>query len=104
MLGRTASGTLQLSVDSTGLLYSVSVPNTTLGNDTYELVQRGDFFESSFVFTVDDEGQYWTSNADGDYRFITSVTGLYDCSVCVDGAYATDGIEARNSVSLHVNI
>ena len=33
LLGRTKSGTLQLSVDEVGLKFRCELPNTTLGND-----------------------------------------------------------------------
>ena len=52
LLGRTKSGTLQLSVDEVGLKFRCELPNTTLGNDVMELVKRGDLSQCSFGFTV----------------------------------------------------
>ena len=39
LLGRTASGTLRLSIDKTGLRYEIDTPNTTLGRDTIENIR-----------------------------------------------------------------
>ncbi|SKC53549.1 HK97 family phage prohead protease [Ohtaekwangia koreensis] len=99
MLARTTSGTLQLSVDDTGLKYRFEVPNTTLGNDLYEMVSRGDYYESSFVFTVDDEGEIWEKKGDQILRTISKVSGLYDTSTVVDGAYANTPVTIARNLS-----
>src|SRR5688572_10780865 len=43
---------MQLSVDETGLKYSFSAPNTSLGNDLLELLKSKVITKSSFAFTV----------------------------------------------------
>lgn len=53
MLGTTDSGTLRCSLDETGLLYSVDVPQSR--QDVLELVQRKDVRQSSFAFLAFDE-------------------------------------------------
>jgi len=54
LLGNSDSGTLRLSVDETGLVYEVDVPNAL--PLVYELVQRGDVRKSSFAFrTYEDD-------------------------------------------------
>jgi HK97 family phage prohead protease len=50
LLGRTKSGTLVLSEDDTGLRFELTPPNTQLGNDVLELVERGDISGMSFGF------------------------------------------------------
>lgn len=57
LLGRTASGTLVLTRDDTGLLYDVpALPDTTSGRDVAELCRRGDVTGSSFAFrTLEDD-------------------------------------------------
>lgn len=52
VLGRTASGTLELKEDKIGLLTRISPPNTQLGRDVTELVRRGDVSQMSFGFFV----------------------------------------------------
>lgn len=56
LLGRTASGTLRLTSDETGLRYEIDLPDTTVGRDVAALAARGDIYQSSFAFyTVSDE-------------------------------------------------
>ncbi|MGW3455531.1 HK97 family phage prohead protease [Streptomyces albidoflavus] len=40
LLGRVSSGTLKLSRDAYGIRYSISLPDTTTGNDVAELAAR----------------------------------------------------------------
>ena len=93
ILGRFTAGrekdTLTLSTDETGLKYRFEVPNTTLGNDIFTLVERKDLNESSFVFRVAQEDQEWDFNSDIPKRTINAVSGLYDISIVYKGAYAT---------------
>jgi len=85
---------LTFSVDDTGLKFRAEIPNTTLGNDTYELVRSGVLYETSFIFTVDTEGQRWERDEDGNLlRYITNMTGLYDLSTVVRAAY--DGTSTK---------
>ena len=51
LLGRTASGTMTVSVDETGVYYRILKPNTTIGNDMEEQIKRGDIVGSSFAFS-----------------------------------------------------
>jgi HK97 family phage prohead protease len=86
---------LELSVDDYGLKFRAVLANTQLANDTYELVQRGDLFECSFVFTVSAEGQRWDKTEEGvPLRYISNVSGLFDVSVVVNGAYANTDLQA----------
>lgn len=65
LLGRTTSGTLQLGEDSKGLSFRCSLPNTQLGRDTHELVQRGDLNGCSFSFSLGPEdGKFDFARAD----------------------------------------
>lgn len=96
ILGRNKSGTLQLSTDDLGLKFRVLVPNTTLGNDTYEMVERGDFFESSFVFSVNNEDITMSRTDEGTpLRTIRAVSGLYDVAIAVNGAYSDTVVDAE---------
>ena len=55
ILSRTTNNTAQIKQDSKGLHYRFEVPNTTLGNDLFELVNAGIINQSSFGFTIKDE-------------------------------------------------
>lgn len=50
VLGRTKNNTLRLEEDDVGLRFELDLPSTTLGNDTYESVKRGDIDGVSFGF------------------------------------------------------
>src|SRR6266700_2864691 len=52
VLGRTASGTLDLSEDDKGLMFSCEMPDTTVARDLMALVERGDVNQCSFGFIV----------------------------------------------------
>jgi hypothetical protein len=59
LLGTTEASTLRLSVDDTGLLYEVDLPDTQAGRDVATLAARGDVRYSSFAFcTIKDEWMY----------------------------------------------
>lgn len=55
VLGRTKNNTLRLREDDTGLRFELDLPKTTLGNDTYESIKRGDVDGVSFGFKVEDD-------------------------------------------------
>jgi len=53
VLGRVAAGTLSLSIDATGLRYSVTPPETAIVREQVLLpIDRGDVSGSSFMFRV----------------------------------------------------
>lgn len=55
VLGSTKSGTLRLESDSVGLRFEIDLPNTSVANDLYESVKRGDIDGTSFGFKVKDD-------------------------------------------------
>lgn len=56
LLGRSGSGTLTIEEDETGLAYEVTLPDTTVGRDVANLLERGDLAGSSFGFrTIEDD-------------------------------------------------
>ena len=93
MLARSRSKTLSLSTDDKGLRYEFQLPNTTLGRDTLEMMQRGDLNESSFAFSVDKGDEVWSRGQDGvPIRKIKRVSGLYDVAIVTTGAYPTTDV------------
>ena len=66
LLGRTKSGTLQLSTDAMGLRAAINLPKTSAGRDAWESIKRGDMSEMSFAFTVDSDE--WGEDNDPDDR------------------------------------
>lgn len=93
ILGRTSSGTLELSSDEKGLRYTVTPPDTQVGRDTLELVRRRDLRGSSFAFAVDvGKGERWTSDDQGAVREIRDVSLLADVSVVLTPAYPASSV------------
>jgi uncharacterized protein len=91
LLGATKNGTLQLSVDATGLDYRVDLPQTR--SDVLELVQRGDVGNSSFAFQVaqDDWG------LDGGVPLRTLLAGhLIDVAPVSSPAYGSTTVGLRS--------
>ena len=76
VLARTRSGTLKLSEDSTGLEFSISVPDTQRGRDVLALAERGDLVGMSFGFLPAKGGESW----DGNRRTLTAID-LHEISV-----------------------
>lgn len=92
---RNGKGSLSLVVDEKGLQYSFDAPKTSLGDEVVEGLKRGDYSQSSFAFTVDDE--VWTKEADGTYlRTITKIGGLYDVSIVANPAYEGTSVALRS--------
>lgn len=66
VLGRTASGTLRLSEDDTGLLMDLDPPDTpTIRDLVIAPIARGDVTQMSFAFTVRPADEIITSEKDG---------------------------------------
>lgn len=66
LLGRVSSNTLRLSEDDKGLRYEIDLPDTTLGRDLEQLIQRRDLSGSSFGFRVKSEKWERMGNKDED--------------------------------------
>ena len=97
LLARFSSGTLKLEVDEVGLRFEFAVPNTTLGNDVYELVKRGDVSQCSFEFKVESEAwKYAESGDELDERTITAISELWDVSLVTYPAYEGTSVDARS--------
>jgi HK97 family phage prohead protease len=93
ILGRTSSGTLELSSDDKGLRMSIVPPDTQVGRDTLELVRRRDLRGASFAFTLDIRtDEQWTKDDDGPIRQIREVRQLYDVSVVLTPAYPSSSV------------
>jgi len=92
VLARTRSGTLQLAEDSSGLEFSLSVPDTQRGKDVLALADRGDLGGMSFGFLVPDGGETW----DGNRRTLTVVDLREISVVSAWPAYPETTVNARS--------
>ncbi len=86
VLGRTSSGTLELSSDEKGLRYVVTPPASR--QDVIDLIARRDVRGSSFAFTVDKSGERFRQTDEGKtIRQIREIKVLYDVGPVVTPAY-----------------
>lgn len=93
VLGRTKNGTLRLKEDDVGLRFELDLPNTTLGNDTYESIKRGDVDGVSFGFRNPDDH---IEEFDDDLPLRTIKTAsLIEVSAVAFPAYPDSEVSAR---------
>lgn len=88
LLGRTASGTLRLSVDSRGLAYEIDPPDSQTVRDlVLAPLARGDMSGSSFTFRIADGGESWREEGGAVIRTITRIAELRDVGPVAFPAY-----------------
>lgn len=92
VLGRTSSGTLELSSDAKGLKYEVTPPTTR--SDILELITRRDVRGSSFGFSVKNGGDSWSTDDKGSVRSVNDVSGLYDVGPVLTPAYPDSSVQS----------
>ena len=96
VLGRTSAGTLELKEDKTGLMMSVTPPDTQLVRDmVLTPIERGDITQQSFGFTV--KSDEW-KEIDGKtpIRTITEIGELFDVSPVTFPAYPDTAVALRS--------
>lgn len=92
------SGSLELKCDDKGLYYRFDAPNTNLGDELLEHLNRGEIDSSSFAFTV--KRDEWTKGEDGKYyRTILEIDQLFDVSPVFSPAYPEASCHKRNKPS-----
>lgn len=93
VLGRTKNNTLRLREDDTGLYFELDLPKTTLGNDTFESIKRGDVDGVSFGFQMISED---IEDPDDDLRLRTVTKAkLLEVSAVAFPAYPDSEVSAR---------
>lgn len=93
VIGRTASGTLELREDDLGLVYRADPPSTVWATDLKVTISRGDVNQSSFGFYVGDDE--WKKVDGGDVRIINRVAELFDVSPVTFPAYPQTDVQVR---------
>ena len=92
------SGSLELKCDDKGLYYRFDAPNTDLGDELLEYLNRGEIDSSSFAFTV--KRDEWTTGDDGKtYRRILEIDQVFDISPVFCAAYPEAICQKRNKPS-----
>ena len=92
------SGSLELKCDDKGLYYRFDAPNTDLGDELLEYLNRGEIDSSSFAFTV--KRDEWKNGDDGKhYRRILEIDQIFDISPVFCSAYPEAICQKRNKPS-----
>lgn len=92
-MGRTKNGTLTLQEDQVGLRFELELPKTTLGNDTYESIKRGDVDGVSFGFRMESHD---IEEPDDDLMLRTVTKAkLLEVSAVAFPAYPDSAVSAR---------
>ncbi|MGG3852509.1 HK97 family phage prohead protease [Brevibacillus agri] len=97
VLGNTKSGTLRLTNTETELRFELDIPSTTVGNDAWELIQRGDVDGVSFGMRVTKDK--WTSEKRDDkriYKRLILNAELYEISPVAFPAYPANEVATRS--------
>lgn len=107
ILGRSkeGKGTLTYKIDEKGVWFSLSLPETTDGDDALALVREGIIDGCSFAFST----RYYDSDyverkveKEGKKVIVTCrvkvITGIYDMTITPNPAYSETSVEAREFV------
>ncbi|MCH4566044.1 HK97 family phage prohead protease [Bacillus sp. ES1-5] len=94
VLGSTKNGTLRLFEDEIGLRFELDLADTTLGDDTYKTIKRGDVDGVSFGFQMVKE-EWDESNSDNVVRSVTKAK-LIEISPVAFPAYPDSQVSARS--------
>lgn len=92
---KNGEGSLLLEVDERGLKYTFEAPNTALGDELLEYLNRGDLNQSSFAFSVAEDGDRWYKRNGVICREINKIAALYDVSPVFQPAYSATECSKR---------
>ncbi len=93
VLASTAGETMTITPTDKGLYFSATLANTTLGKDTYELVQRGDLKSMSFAFTTIEDS--WNVKTQPHTRTVNKIGKISELSIVTNPAYKSSSVTKR---------
>lgn len=97
ILARADSGGLQLKVDDKGLFFSATLPDTTLGRDTYQNILSGNLKGCSFGFMIADDE--WSTDDNGTtIHLIKSIGIVREISITGIPAYSETSVNVTRSL------
>lgn len=99
ILARADSGTLQTSVQPDGLHFSATLPDTTLGNDTFTNIENGNIRGMSFGFTIAPNGDSWSVDQSGNtIHTITQIDQVFELSLTPIPAYTETSVQVQRDL------
>lgn len=97
VLATTRAGTLKLKEDGRGLVVDASLPNTTLGRDVRELIERGDVGGMSYgIETIPSVDSRMSRQNGVIHRSISNVRKLIDTTLTWEPSYPDTSVELRS--------
>ncbi|PFB77960.1 HK97 family phage prohead protease [Bacillus anthracis] len=97
VLGNTKSKTLRIKNDKKELRFELDIPNTTVGNDAWELIKRGDVDGVSFGMKVTKDKWSSEERENGKvYKRSILNAELYEISPVAFPAYPTNEVSVRS--------
>lgn len=97
ILARVDAGTLEITVDTKGLNFTATLPDTQLGNDTFTNIQNGNLQGLSFGFTIADDS--WGLDKDGnEVHIISQIDQLFELSLTPIPAYQETSVKIERSL------
>lgn len=94
VLGRSKSGTLELTEDDKGLRVKILPPDTTLGRDIVKSIERGDISQMSFGFYIDSEVASYPENDKPHFTILQA--SLFDVSPVTFPAYEETEVDIKS--------
>jgi HK97 family phage prohead protease len=91
-----SGSSMQIGTDNQGLWFRFDLPETTLGNDTLELMKRGDIEKCSFSFIPGTYEMSYDSESGQDIVRHTQVDRLIDVSLVTFPAYEGTSASLRS--------
>lgn len=95
-VARTKNGSLHLEVDTKGLRYEFTPPDTNAGRDLLTLVEDGLIDQSSFAFSLRKNGENWNTKKSPPLRELLNVT-IHDVAPVDGPAYEATSVQARSA-------
>lgn len=98
VLGNTKSGTLRINSNEKEMSFELDLPNTTAGNDAWEVIKRGDVDGVSFGMKVTKDKWSTEDREGGGKLYKRSILNaeLYEISPVAFPAYPANEVSARS--------
>ncbi|WP_125702400.1 phage major capsid protein [Lacticaseibacillus daqingensis] len=98
ILARADSGNLSLKVDKQGLAFTATLPDTTLGHDTYSNIQAGNIKGCSIGFSITPGGDSWEQLDGKTTHIINKIDKVVEVSLTPIPAYTETSVTVQRDL------
>lgn len=96
VLARADAHTLATQVDSKGLKFTATLPDTTLANDVVENIRAGNLRGCSFGFDIAPGGDSWSVNSDGQrVHYVAKISRVAELTITAYPAYQETSVTVQ---------